>query len=117
MARPRRPEGRRQRPTFGNAPDPYSGGRSSLSRSQVAALLAHQDGRCAVCRADLGPGRVIDHDHRLAELHGHDPARACPLCVRGILCRRCNSVLGWGRESYEYFVRVVEYLKRLQGDR
>jgi hypothetical protein len=58
------------------------------------AQLLHQGGRCAACFVTLGTSHitkpVIDHKH------GHcKTKRACPECIRGILCLRCNLVLGY----------------------
>lgn len=52
-----------------------------LDRETLAALHAHQDGRCAICGVP-GPAKgdgclEIDHDHVTGER-------------RGLLCRKCN---------------------------
>lgn len=47
-------------------------------------ILADQDGRCAICRADEPPGKNgwhIDHDHATGN-------------IRGILCGNCNTGIG-----------------------
>lgn len=57
-----------------------------ISTTDYDALLAQQGGVCAICGADKpSPKRfhfAVDHDH----LTGR---------VRGLLCIRCNSHLGW----------------------
>lgn len=62
-----------------------------LSPEAFAALLAEQDGKCALCLTDLEPNRSthVDHDHENGE-------------VRGLLCHKCNLALGY----YEYLGRV-----------
>lgn len=60
-----------------------------LTPAELDALKARQGGRCAIC---LRPSRrlQVDHDHR------HCPGReGCRQCVRGLLCGRCNSAVGW----------------------
>lgn len=58
-----------------------------LSREQLDRLFQAQGGRCAMCSepGELTPEGlkvlVIDHDHESGE-------------VRGLLCARCNNVLG-----------------------
>lgn len=60
-----------------------------LSPAEVDALVALQGGRCAVCGRS-GQRLEIDHDHR------HCPGKTgCRQCVRGALCGKCNSALGW----------------------
>jgi hypothetical protein len=58
-----------------------------LSVRDQDAMLARQGGLCAICRR---PGQLqIDHDHR------HCPgSTGCRICVRGMICARCNSGLG-----------------------
>ncbi len=54
-----------------------------LTPEGYAALLAAQDERCAICRAEPRPGQAldVDHDHKTGK-------------VRGLLCRNCNHGLG-----------------------
>lgn len=68
-----------------------------LMPEQFDALMATQQGRCAICRdsADLH----VDHDHNA----GH---------VRGLLCDRCNHGLGHFRDSPTFLRSAAEYLER-----
>lgn len=68
-----------------------------LSPGEYAALLAAQDGRCAICQRATGKARrlAVDHDHDTGE-------------VRGLLCSPCNkTVLSHGGEVLR---RAVAYL-------
>src|SRR4051812_21578875 len=62
------------------------------------ALLATQEGRCAICGVEKPRGKGkrfhLDHDHET----GH---------VRGLLCNKCNSNLGW---TEKYINSIVMYL-------
>lgn len=71
--------------TYGITPDDYG------------AMLAAQSGRCAICHQEQnGRPLSVDHNHQTE-------------AVRGLLCVRCNSCLGW----FEKFgVRAVGYLER-----
>lgn len=63
------------------------------------ALLASQDGKCAVCGGLPSRKQTwhVDHDHDTGK-------------IRGILCHSCNAVLGWSRESREILALAAEYL-------
>lgn len=78
-----------------------------LTAHAYAALLAGQDGACAICgeteqRLKLD-GRAydlhVDHDHRTGR-------------VRGLLCYRCNTGLGQFRDSPELLLIAKAYLER-----
>jgi len=62
-----------------------------------AALLAKQDGHCALCPATPKTRRLhLDHDHRTMEL-------------RGLLCHRCNRRLDTG-VTVEWLHAATAYL-------
>lgn len=71
-----------------------------LTLDQFDALLARQDGRCAICR-DESNGRMwhVDHDHNTG-------------AVRGILCDKCNRGLGHYDEDAALLIKAAEYLER-----
>ena len=71
-------------------------------------LLNAQNGRCAICREDesfVNPKtrRIqelsVDHDHLIKT-------------VRGLLCRRCNRMLGFARDDIMILQRAITYLKQ-----
>lgn len=70
-----------------------------LGAGDYARLLAAQGGFCAICRRARGLARrlSVDHDHITEE-------------VRGLLCMKCNDMLGHAHDSIEFFVRVIGYL-------
>jgi hypothetical protein len=55
--------------------------RYGVSAADVDAMVQAQNGRCIICRRDLGTGLHVDHDHVTG-------------VVRGILCFNCNGGLG-----------------------
>lgn len=59
-------------------------------------LLTQQEGRCAICRAD---------DRKLAIDHSHSTGE-----IRGLLCGRCNSMLGFLNDSTESLQNAITYL-------
>lgn len=71
-------------------------------------LLEKQNGRCAICceketRINGKSGKPqplsVDHDHDTGK-------------VRGLLCVRCNRMLGYGRDNPEILRRAIAYLER-----
>lgn len=74
--------------------------RHGLTESKYLEMVEAQGGVCAVCRreCDVAGKLSIDHDH--------DSGRG-----RGLLCKRCNSGLGFFRESPDVLERALAYLK------
>lgn len=76
-----------------------------ITVEQFNARLSEQGGVCAICRrpeSDLGSsGRLrplsVDHDHVTG-------------AVRGLLCNRCNGMLGYARDSVETLKGAIAYL-------
>lgn len=75
------------------------------------ALLVAQDTKCAVCGEVVGfNGRggcargcaVVDHCHTSGK-------------IRGVLCGRCNTVLGLLKDSTELALKAGVYLERHRG--
>lgn len=64
--------------------------RYKLRPYDLRQMLKAQNERCAVCEIELGRVFAIDHDHKCCE-----GRKSCGLCVRGLLCRRCNVFIGY----------------------
>lgn len=76
------------------------------------AMLAEQGGVCALCRKDRkgegDTGRHAEYGGRhMAIDHNHVTGK-----IRGILCHRCNRMLGHVKEDVEVFRRAIEYLEK-----
>lgn len=65
--------------------------RHGLSIQQYDEMLVKQAHRCAACKQVLSLDRrtQLDHDHSCC-----NKLPSCGKCVRGILCQRCNMILG-----------------------
>lgn len=70
-----------------------------LTPDAYRALLALQDGKCAICRARPKSKRLaVDHDHKTG-------------AVRGLLCSRCNhDLMGSAWDSLALVVALWHYL-------
>jgi hypothetical protein len=71
-----------------------------LTHEEFLVLLDAQGGVCAICGNDNdGPRQLsIDHDHVTGQ-------------VRGLLCDRCNPMLGYARDNTAVLEAAIEYLK------
>lgn len=66
------------------------------------AVLASQDGGCAICGAKPKTRRLnIDHCHATGQ-------------VRGLLCPRCNRGLGWFGDRIDRLHAAAVYLRQAQ---
>jgi len=66
-----------------------------------------------VCQACRGGDSMfhIDHDHSCCP---DDKRKKCGKCVRGVLCRRCNWVLGHVKDDQSVLSGLVDYLERFR---
>lgn len=72
-----------------------------LSIDEYNGMIKNQDGKCKICgvRAeDVSRGLSVDHCHETGK-------------IRGILCHKCNSGLGFFNDDEELVERGLNYLK------
>ena len=67
-------------------------------------LLAHQNGRCAICDRTSNGNHLITKK-RLAVDHSHRIG-----IVRGLLCDKCNQGIGAFQDNVLYLMRAIQYL-------
>lgn len=81
-------------------------------------LWSKQDGKCALCGDTMLPrGKgpksvVIDHDHNCCPPRPGRAGASCGKCVRGLLHRDCNLLLGRLEKNPGYLQRAEDYLRR-----
>lgn len=71
--------------------------------------LSIQGDACAICHGGEGNGKnlAIDHDHSCC------PGQfSCGECVRGILCRKCNTAIGLMGDDYATLASAAHYVNR-----
>jgi hypothetical protein len=76
----------------------------AMKLCDFAALLQEQAGRCAICLSTetgrMAAGRLsIDHCHETN-------------VIRGLLCHRCNSMLGLAKDSIGTLRNAIAYLEK-----
>jgi hypothetical protein len=73
-----------------------------LSTEQFDAMLESQNHQCAICGSQEAHGRWeqfhIDHNHATDK-------------VRGLLCNRCNTLLGMADDQIAILLAAVKYLE------
>ena len=70
-----------------------------ITAEEYWAIYEYQGGHCYLCRRATGATR------RLAVDHCHSTG-----CIRGLLCKFCNRLLGFARDDIEFFYRCIRYL-------
>src|SRR5262245_12914083 len=77
--------------------------RYGLSAAEYEALLAEQGGACAICRKRSEERLCVDHCHLTGT-------------IRGLLCRKCNTALGYLKDDQASLVAALAYLGALARD-
>ena len=62
-------------------------------------LFHQQGGRCSICKVSFNGRPHIDHDHNTG-------------LVRGLLCGKCNSALGFFDDNIELVRNALTYLEK-----
>ena len=81
-----------------------------LNLESYNQILKEQGGGCKICGAKT-PGHqrknfAVDHDHTCCP----DTTKNCGKCFRGLLCTRCNLVLGETKDDTTLLQKMIEYL-------
>lgn len=75
-----------------------------ITQEHYSSLLISQDGKCAICGSDKpgGPCKrnfMVDHNHSTGK-------------VRGLLCGKCNFIIGLAGEQETILLSAISYLRR-----
>ena len=85
--------------------------RYGISRERYQQILDLQSGKCAVCkRTQNGRRLAVDHDHSCCPTR-----KSCGKCLRGLLCERCNMLIGVFEKNKDLMAYCVAYLEKWGG--
>ena len=72
----------------------------NVSYKDWVRMWTGQDGKCAICGESFANQSYacVDHDHETGE-------------IRGLLCRKCNMVIGHFNDNPKLIMEAIKYLK------
>lgn len=73
-----------------------------ITKGDYSQMYIDQKGLCAICKVSFSKMKSID----INVDHCHSTGR-----VRGILCRNCNSLLGFAKDNIDNLYGAIEYLE------
>jgi hypothetical protein len=77
-----------------------------MTQEEYLETLAKQNNVCAICGKPDTISLAVDHNHKCC------PERtSCGKCLRGLLCKNCNNLLGLADDNADLLLRAVEYLR------
>lgn len=75
-----------------------------ITAKEYSALYIAQGEMCAICKGSRKYRLAVDHDHKL------ERETTSRLSVRGLLCKRCNSLLAKVRDDTRMLDAAIDYL-------
>lgn len=72
-----------------------------ITKEEYLEIFRKQNGKCRICRVlhlELTRGLYVDHDHETGK-------------VRGLLCNKCNWLLGNCGENTKILERAIQYIR------
>lgn len=77
--------------------------RAGISIEEYNEMWARQNGLCAICGKPDDRLLAVDHNHESGK-------------TRGLLCTKCNPMIGFAQESIDVLFSAIEYLQLHEGD-
>ena len=79
-----------------------------ITHGEFCAAWEEQGGKCSICSTELPDLMTYDNRRRgYAIDHNHETGK-----FRGILCLKCNSLLGMAKDSARILAKAIGYLER-----
>ena len=77
--------------------------RHDITLEQYNSIFDKQSGCCAICgkhQSEFKRNLAVDHDHKTGK-------------IRGLLCHKCNLLLGYSSENIDVLNNSINYLKKI----
>lgn len=72
--------------------------RYKITEDELNLMLEFYEHKCAICKSEIkGSTAYIDHCHKTN-------------VVRGVLCKKCNSAIGYLKDDIDNLQRAIKYL-------
>lgn len=92
--------------------------RYGMSVNQWSYLYDTQEGKCGICNIKLedrfrnieGSRAQVDHCHSLAKI------KEVNKTIRGLLCGKCNTGLGFFNDSPTLLIKAINYINKFHED-
>lgn len=103
---------RREKRAQGKYKDPFRHlSNYQMTLDDYVEIMADQKFGCAIC--GMGPiapnlSLSVDHDHSCCSAK----AQSCGQCVRGLLCGKCNLLIGYANDDPALLQSAIEYLNK-----
>ncbi len=78
-----------------------------LSKEDYLTILEGQDGRCAICAQSSEGYLSVDHDRACCS-----GVNSCGSCVRGLLCKSCNTGIAMFKDNAESLGAAIGYIEK-----
>lgn len=93
----------------------YSVSQYGISYLQYEEMIKKQNNRCGICNisfSTLKKSPHIDHDHSCCP----QKISSCGKCIRGLLCNRCNFLIGLATDDIMLLKDAIKYLQEGDSD-
>lgn len=77
-----------------------------MNNAVFDSWVQSQDNKCKICDESFSITPFIDHDRSCCNKPG-----SCGQCIRGLLCRNCNSGLGLFQDNTKILQKAINYLR------
>jgi len=78
----------------------------NIGLNEYLEMFNEQDGKCLICGANESTVRGESTTLSLSVDHNHDTGK-----IRGLLCQKCNSLIGMAKDDVGILARAIRYLE------